>query len=196
MSTNLRNYTKALYGFDAVVQRVPEDRWDADSPCEGWCARDVVAHVSGVVDAVAAMARTGEVAMPQMPDPGDDPVGLWNASLDGLLEALDQPGVVGKVGTYWFGESTIDDVLAFTTWDPLGHSWDLAQAAGLDAHASDDVAEATIANIEPNAELIRSMGLMGSLVEVPSDADAMTRFLGLIGRDPNRRSAAPTHKGS
>ena len=29
MSQNLRNYTKALYGFDAVVQRVPADRWDA-----------------------------------------------------------------------------------------------------------------------------------------------------------------------
>ena len=51
MSTNSRNYTKALYGFDAVVQRVPADRWDAPSPCEGWCARDVVAHASGVVDA-------------------------------------------------------------------------------------------------------------------------------------------------
>jgi hypothetical protein len=35
MSTNLQNYTKALYGFDAVVQRVPSDRWDADTPCDG-----------------------------------------------------------------------------------------------------------------------------------------------------------------
>lgn len=184
MSTNLQNYTAALYGFDAVVQRVPSDRWDADSPCDGWCARDVVAHAAGVIDAVAAMARTGEVAMPEMPDAGDDPVGLWNASLKSLLQALDQPGVIGKVGNYWFGESTIDDVLAFTTWDPLGHSWDLAKATGLEAHASPDVAEAMIASIEPNAELLRSMGLMGQPVEVPSDADAMTRFLGLIGRDP------------
>jgi len=184
VSKNLRNYTKALYGFDAVVQRVPSDRWDADSPCEGWCARDVVAHAAGVVDAVAAMARTGEVAMPQMPDAGDDPVGLWNASLEALLQALDQPGVVGKVGNYWFGESTIDAVLAFTHWDPLGHSWDLAEATGLEAHGNNDVAEAMIASIEPNAEMMRSMELMGQPVEVPADADAMTRFLGLIGRDP------------
>ena len=184
MSKNLRNYTKALYGFDAVVQRVPSDRWDADSPCEGWCARDVVAHAAGVVDAVAAMARTGEVAMPEMPDAGDDPVGLWNASLEGVLQELDHPGVVGKVGNYWFGESTIDDILAFTTWDPLGHTWDLAKATGLEAHASNDVAEAMIASIEPNAEMMRSLELMGEPVEVPADADAMTRFLGLIGRDP------------
>jgi uncharacterized protein (TIGR03086 family) len=184
MSQNLRNYTRALYGFDAVVQRVPDDRWDAESPCDGWSARDVVAHAAGVVDAVATMARTGEAAMPQMTDERDDPAGLWNASLDGLLEVLDQPGVIGKVGHFWFGESTIDDILEFTTWDPLGHSWDLAKAAGLEACASDDVAEAMIASIEPNAEMMRKRKLMGDPVEVPADADAMTRFLGLIGRDP------------
>lgn len=126
----------------------------------------------------------GEVAMPEMPDAGNDPVGLWNTSLNNLLEALDQPGVIGKVGDYWFGESAIDDVLAFATWDPLGHSWDLAQATGLEAHASAEVAEAMIASIEPNAEMMRSLGLMGQPVEVADDADAMTRFLGLIGRDP------------
>lgn len=185
MSVNLRNYTKALYGFDAVIQRVPNDKWDADSPCEGWSARDVVAHAAGVVDAVATMARTGEVAMPQTPDAGDNPVGLWNESLKGVLEALDQPDVVGKVGQFWFGESTIDDILAFTTWDPLGHSWDLAQATGIEAHASDELAEVMIASITPNADMMRNMNLMGEAVEVPADADAMTRFLGLIGRNPN-----------
>ncbi len=38
MSENLRNFAKALYGFDAVVQRVQADQWDADTPCDGWCA--------------------------------------------------------------------------------------------------------------------------------------------------------------
>lgn len=184
MSTNSRNYTKALYGFDAVIQRVPADQWDAASPCDGWCARDVVAHAAGVVDAVAQMARTGKVAMPEMPDPGDDPVGLWNTSLANLLEALDHPGVINRVGQYWFGESAIDDVLAFTTWDPLGHSWDLATAVGLDAHASDDVAEAAIAVIAANADALRGMKLMGDPVEVPVDASPMDRFLGLTGRNP------------
>jgi hypothetical protein len=49
MTESLRNYTKALCGFDAVIQRVPPDAWDADSPCDGWCARDVVAHACGVM---------------------------------------------------------------------------------------------------------------------------------------------------
>jgi hypothetical protein len=28
VSQILRNYTKAVYGFDAVVQRVESERWD------------------------------------------------------------------------------------------------------------------------------------------------------------------------
>lgn len=186
MSQNLRNYTKALYGFDAVVQRVPAGRWDADSPCHGWCARDVVAHQSGVVDAVAQMARTGEVAMPGMPDPGDDPVGLWNASRDKFLEALDEPDVVKKVGNFWFGESSIDEILAFAQWDPLGHAWDLAQAVGIESCCSQEVALSSLATIEPLADTLRSMGLIGDPVAVPVDADPVTRFLGLTGRNPFR----------
>lgn len=186
MSINSRDYTKALYGFDAVVQRVPADRWDATSPCDGWCARDVVAHAAGVIDAVAQMARTGQVAMPQTPDPGDDPVGLWNTARDNVLDALDQPGVINRVGEYWFGATTIDDLIAFTTWDPLGHAWDLATAVGLDAHTSPEVAEAAIAVISANAGTLRSMQLMGDPVDVPADASPMDRFLGLTGRDPGR----------
>ena len=77
---------------------MPDDRWDAPSPCEGWCARDVVAHAAGVIDAIAQMARTGEVAMPGTPDLGDDPVELWNVALCGVLEAPDDPDVLGRVG--------------------------------------------------------------------------------------------------
>jgi len=185
MSRELRNYTKALYGFDAVIQRVPAEAWDADSPCDGWCARDVVAHAAGVMNAIETMARTGENALPQMPDTGDDPVGLWNSSRDALLEALDHPGVLGRLGNYWFGESTINDILAFSVWDPLGHAWDLGRATGLEPHGSDAVAEASMAVIGANADMLRGMNLMGDPVEVADDAPAYTRFLALTGRDPN-----------
>lgn len=184
MSQALRNYTQALYGMDAVVQRVPAEAWDADSPCNGWCARDVVAHAAGVMNAIEAMARTGENALPETPDPGDDPVELWNPSRDDLLEALDHPDVLARVGNYWFGESTIDDILAFAVWDPLGHAWDLGRATGLEPHGSDAVAEASIAVIGANADMLRSMKLMGDPVDVPDTAPAYTRFLALTGRDP------------
>ena len=76
--------------------------------------------------------------------------------------------------------------MAFTTWDPLGHSWDLATAVGIEAHTSPEVAEAAIAVISANAETLRSMQLMGDPVAVPADASPVDRFLGLTGRDPAR----------
>jgi uncharacterized protein (TIGR03086 family) len=184
MSQNLRNYTKALYGFDAMVQRIEPDQWEADSPCEGWCARDVVAHAAGVVNAVDHMARTGEVAMPEMPDDGGDVVALWAASRDSVLETLDRPGIVNKVGAFWFGEGTIDDILAFSQYDTVVHAWDLGQALGVDPHSSQDLAEASLTSVTPVAEALRGMQQMGDPVEVPADADAMTRLLGLTGRNP------------
>ncbi len=183
MSTAARNYTRALYGMDAVVQRVSADAWDAASPCEGWTARDVVAHAVGVMNAIETMARTGENALPEMPDAGDDPVALWNRSRDTLLEALDHPGALERRGNYWFGESTIDDILAFSVWDPLGHAWDLGRATGLEPHGSDEVAAASMQVIGANAEMLRSMGLMGEPVEIDDDAPAYARFLALTGRD-------------
>jgi hypothetical protein len=60
-------------------------------------------------------------------------------------------------------------------WDQLGHSWDVAEAVGLDAHASDDVAEASMAVISATADMLRKMELMGDPVEVAADAPAMDR---------------------
>lgn len=185
MSKNSRNYAKAVYGFDAVVRRVPHDRWGAASPCEGWTAGDVVAHAAGVMSAVAQMARTGEMAMPATPEAGDDPTAVWNASRDDVLEAIDDPDALARDGAYWFGTMTIDDLLAFTVWDPLGHAWDVATAVGLEPHTSDEVAVDAIPTIEANAGVLRAMKLMGDPVDVPDDAPPMSRFLGLIGREPS-----------
>ena len=137
------------------------------------------------MNAIEAMARTGQNALPEMPDPGDDPVGLWNSSRDALLEALDQPGVLDQRGNYWFGESSIDDILAFSVWDLLSHAWDLGRATGLEPHGSDDVAAASMEVIGANADTLRSMGLMADPVEIADDASAYNRFLALTGRNPS-----------
>ena len=42
-----------------------------------------------------------------------------------------------------------------------------------------------VAGMEPMEEVIRSSGQYGPRVPVPDDADAQTRLLGFIGRDPD-----------
>lgn len=185
MSDNLRNFTAALYGFDAIVQRVQPDQWSNDSPCEGWCARDVVAHQASVLTAVTKIAESGEMVGPAEFDLGDDPVATWNEVRDRVLAALDRPGVLQQEGQFFFGKPTVDELIGFVAWDPLGHSWDLAQATGQQVYADPVVAQHVIDTITPMADTLRTYGVMGEPVDVPDGADAMTRYLGLTGRDPN-----------
>ena len=53
-------YRKVASSFDATVREVPPDKWGAQSPCEEWKARDVVAHVVAGHRSVIAGARGGE----------------------------------------------------------------------------------------------------------------------------------------
>ena len=184
MSENLRNFTKAIYGMDAVVQRSPSDAWDNDSPCEGWTARDVVGHQVGVLLGLANMARGNDMKFPETPEDLSDPVGLWDSARDEVLKTLDQPGALQHSGPYWFGEMSIDQLIAVVSWDPLTHAWDTAQATGaefaMDAGLTERVYD-TISAIRPN---LTKMQLIGDEVPVPEDADIYDRYLGLVGRNP------------
>ena len=92
MSQNLRNFTRAVYVFDAVVRRMPEDAWAKDSPCDGWTGMDVLKHQCGVLDALAHIAATGELARPAaIEEDVTDPVARWGQTRDGVLAALDRP---------------------------------------------------------------------------------------------------------
>ena len=185
MSQALDNYTSAVRSADAVIQQIQGDQWNAPTPCEEWSVRDVVTHLCSPMAAIQAMATTGQVAAPE-PIETNDPIGTWNATRDGVLEAISVPGATSQVGEFWFGESSIDDILAFAAWDQLGHAWDIAVATGRDVDVDPAVVEATIGVISANADMLRSGGLMGDEITVDPDAPAIDRFIGLIGRNPNR----------
>ncbi len=172
--------------MDAVVRRVPADAWDNLSPCEGWSARDVVAHQVGVFDGVAHMAAGNEMILPAMPEDRSDPVGLWAASRDRVLAALDTEGALQHEGDYWFGRMSIDELIGVVQWDPLTHAWDLAQACGIDPALDEDLAQKSYDRITAMRPALAKRKLVREEVPVPDDADIVSRYLGLVGRDPNR----------
>lgn len=185
MSENLRNFTKAVYGMDAVVRRVPTDRWDDASPCDGWSARDVVVHQVGVLRGLAEIVRTGELAVPATPDDSSDPLALWSEARDEVIEALDRDGALQHHGRYWFGEMTVDELVGVVQWDPLTHAWDVATATGIEAHLDPDLAQRSHDTIAPMREVLAKRKLVSpEPVDVGPDADAVSRYLGMVGRDP------------
>ncbi len=179
MSEKLRRYTKALYGFDAVVRRAPADRWSSPSPCPGWSAADVVKHQVDVHGMIATMAgaEDGDPAF----DPGD-PATAWFAQRDGVLDALDTEGALQHEGDTPFGHLTVDRLVGILYVDPLTHTWDLAVAAGVDPALDEELCVRGADQLEKAGDMIRAPGFYGPALPYAAGADPLTRFLAVAGR--------------
>lgn len=183
MNPKLENFIGAVQTFDAVCRSVPADAWDNDSPCEGWTARDVVAHQCGVLDALARVAG-GEYVRPVMPEPPPDPLARWERTRQEVLVALRQPGVMGREGKYWFGRMDMATFVSYVQWDPLTHAWDVGVATGVEPNLPPHLCRISYELIGGMADLARRWRLIGDPVEVPPDASIVDRYLGLVGRRP------------
>jgi uncharacterized protein (TIGR03086 family) len=183
VSQNLRNYTKALYGFDAVVQRVTDDQWDSPSPCEGWTARDVLAHNIGMCNMIAGFAAGRGASAPDETSVLE-PQAEWATARDGVLAALDAQGVLqSKADTPW-GNLAIDRFIGIVTVDPLTHTFDLARSVGQDIVLDEGLAAAGHAQIAKAGDAVRAGGRFAPEAEVADDASITDRFVAMTGRQP------------
>ncbi|MEP7114365.1 MAG: TIGR03086 family metal-binding protein [Ilumatobacteraceae bacterium] len=185
MSENLRNYTKAIYTMDAVVQRVPDSVWDQQSPCDQWSAKEVLGHFMWGTQNLTAAASDGTFPDKQTESQvaGSDPKASWAASRDALLTALDHQGALDKNFNGPFGPGTVDSFLAVHAIDCLLHTWDIAKTAGIDSHLPADLAAAGAAGLASLGDGARGPGLFGPAVEVESD-DPVANLVAIAGRNP------------
>jgi len=159
--------------------------WDAPSPVAGWAVRDVVRHLTqwlpGFVSAGAA------IELPSGPSVDDDPVAAWEVHCAGVQAVLDDPATADRVlANPHIGDLPLRLAIdQFYTSDVFMHTWDLARATGQDDRLDPDFCAHLLAGMEQMEEAMRSSGHYGARVEVPDDADAQTRLLGFIGRDPS-----------
>src|SRR3954453_9825315 len=113
--------------------RSANGKWDRDSPCASWRARDVLEHVIGFHDVLLLRPLS---LKPQRPR--DDPQLRWDLTYDRLRQALgdgelflrivEVPAVAGNPGTRLDASTLIPRL----TQDVLVHTWDLARAVGAD----------------------------------------------------------------
>ena len=184
MSQNKRNFTRAIYVFDAVVHRVPNDKWDSQSPCDGWTAKDLLRHQCGVLQAMAATLQSGETVPPEPIESADNPVAAWTQTRDSVLAELDEPGILDREGKFWFGPMSVDQWIQVVQWDPMTHAWEIASAVGIAAHIPDDLASVSHEVLSGMRETLHKWGLISDEVAIAQDASASDKFLALIGRDP------------
>ena len=173
-------YRTVADGFDAAVSAADPDNWDAQSPCDEWKARDVVAHVVTGHRGVISNVRSGQWA-PVADD--DDPKRRGRRSpgkcgaitADPELMAREIDGPAGKMPA---GEL----ISRLVAMDLLVHTWDLARAVGADDRLDEDTVRHAYEVLKPMDAMMRRPGVFGPKLEPPAGADLQAEFLCFLGR--------------
>jgi uncharacterized protein (TIGR03086 family) len=172
----VRDYRRSLEVMAQAVRTADPNRWDSESPCAEWTARQVVGHAITFVANVVALADDGpapdfhaEVDFAAVA--GVDPAASW-AEAQELIEheLLVRPGRLSTVRMTPLGvEMPMAQLLTFQGMDPVVHGWDVATATGGRVHIPADLALAYRARFAPVAADVRAAGLLGA--ETASGAD-------------------------
>ncbi len=173
-------YARLAGEFATTIAGVPDDRWTAPSPCEGWTARDVVRHV---VETPAIFLRLVGREMPEVPSVDDDPAAAFDASRKVVQADLDDPERAnvtfeGVFGTMTFAES-ID---RFINFDLVVYRWDLAHATGQDETIAPDEIRRVEDATAGFGDALRGEGVCGPALDPPAGCDEQTKVLAFLGR--------------
>lgn len=184
MSENLRNYTRALFAMDAIVNRMPQAAWDNQSPCADWTARQVLGHsvwgINNLASIAAGAAPPAEQAEADVAGPR--PWETWATARSNILRTLDSRGALQREFESPFGPTTVDGALGLFFADPLVHTWDIAQAGKIEAAIPEDLASGVVANLAAAGDAVRGPGFFGPARQVDDGASVIDQFVAITGR--------------
>lgn len=186
MSLNLRNYTKALYGFDHVMKLTTDRTWTRKAPVPGWTGESIYVHVMDQVKQVHSQVTAGKNPKGTT-KLGRDPYGAFAKLRDQTLEALDHAGALQRIANdpYGpeFGSFPIDGFIGFQVAELVPHTWDLARTAKVDDRLDPALCHAALAAWKSlPAEVLRTPGMFGPAVKPSAGSDAQTKLLNFLGR--------------
>ena len=185
--TVLDRYARSLNVMEQAIRSAPADRWDDQSPCEDWTARQVAGHAMTFIRNVVQLggnrpAPDFHAAVDFAAVAGDDPNVTWTATR-GLVEGelLTRPDRLAAVRMTPLGvEMPMLELLTYQGMDPVVHGWDIATATGGHVAIPDDLADHYLRRFTPVADGIRANGLLGP--ELSGGTTAVDRLLDFCGR--------------
>ncbi len=183
LSDIAENYRRIAGAFTKVASAVPADAWSNPAPCDGWVARDVIAHMTGWMPAFLDPAP---VSLPTDLPVDTDPAGAWITLNDAIQALLDDPATAAQEFDHpHVGRQTVGNAIGmFFLGDVLVHTWDLARATGGDETLDAAQVHAMYEGLQPIEEILRSSGQYGPAVPVSADADEQTKLIAFTGRQP------------
>lgn len=178
MDPRISDYLANAAKFSTLVKSVPDQRWDAPSPCEGWSAADVVHHV---IDTQFDFLRDREAAGVTASD--GTPPERWRAHHAQVRQLLADENFATASYDGYFGPTTVADTMRdFYGWDLVVHRWDLGRAVGQEVTWTDDERIFVGDTLEGFGDQLYNEGICKPAVEAPANADEQTRVLALLGR--------------
>ncbi len=161
-------------------------KWDYPSPCPAWRARDVLEHVIGFHD-VLLLRPLG--LKPERPR--DNPQGRWQLTYDRVRQAMGQRELLERVIEVPAIEKNpamqldAGKLLPRLTRDVLVHAWDLARAVGADDSLDPTWCTTLLDELPADLSPLTASGMFAAPVVISAGADAQSRLLARLGRDPS-----------
>jgi uncharacterized protein (TIGR03086 family) len=170
-------YRRRADAFEALIDGTSPERWASPSPCDGWRARDIIAHI--VRHSRQTLRDNAGVRLASARTDLHDPAMSFRWIRTAVQEVLDDRNTSTDVAVY------LDAALSF---DLPQHSWDLAKATGQDATLPPEEVEVLWETLSGmSSEWWKwqvDNGHYAPAVRVPDDAPLQDRLVALIGRDP------------
>lgn len=169
-----------------VVAAVSADQLDLPTPCTEWDVRALLNHLLGVItmfrDLPAGNPDLSALAGEHL---GEGPVAAYDELAAATLAAWRARGVVDHPVNFPGSEMPGDFAARMLAGEALLHGWDLARATGQTVAWNQGLAadvldwhEEAVRRFPPE---VRAQGFAPP-IDVPADADTMTRLVGFVGR--------------
>jgi uncharacterized protein (TIGR03086 family) len=182
--------------LQTVIDQVGGDQWDLDMPADFRRAsdrpvtlREIVTYhayddawvpdmlAGRTMDEVGRSTFDGDLL-------GDDPKASFAHIVEAACAAAAAVEDLDRVVHCSFGDYTTREYFWQINMFRGLRARDIARVIGVDASLPPDLVQGIWDEVSPHAEEWRAIGVFGPAVEVPADADLLSRLLGLTGRQP------------
>jgi uncharacterized protein (TIGR03086 family) len=168
---------------------------DTKTPCPDWDLRTLLNHTILWTAYSAERRAHGESVAEDLmskdftAEPGY--AEAYQAQIAKAVHAWSDPEV-------WAGDRSVmgsampaADIAAMLIMEMVLHGWDVAKATGQDYHCNGELAQAVLQTVQAQGEMFRQYQGFAAAVQVPDDASAFDRALGLSGRHPSWPKIGP-----